>query len=110
MKYSLGIGEHGEESPWESLSVERGFNKEDNTLTLFLPNAYIQAAARETNAQGALESPAALGAGGMSALAVIPSRAKIAASVGGRRKKSHRSRREYCFTVPFVRSQACNGY
>jgi hypothetical protein len=86
-KYSLVIGEYEEESPWEPLSVERGFKKEDNTLTLFLPNAYIQTVARETNAQGILESLATLGAGGMSCLLVIPSHAKILASEGWTKKK-----------------------
>jgi len=87
MKYSLVIGEDEEESPWESLSVERGFKKEDNTLTLFLPNAYVQTVARETNAKGILESLATLGAGGMSALVVIPSHAKILASEGWTKAK-----------------------
>ena len=34
-KYSLVIGEDEEESPWEPLSVERGFKKEDSVVTLF---------------------------------------------------------------------------
>lgn len=86
-KYSLVLGEYEEESPWESLSVERGFKKEDNTMTLFLPNTYIQTVARETNAKGILESLATLGAGGMSCLVIIPSHAKILSSEGWTKNK-----------------------
>ena len=39
-KYSLVIGEDEEASPWEPLSVERGFKKEDNTVTVFFPNTF----------------------------------------------------------------------
>ena len=38
-KYSLVIGEDEEASPWEPLSVERGFQKEDSTVTVFFPNS-----------------------------------------------------------------------
>ena len=33
-KYTYTVGENEEESPWESLSVERGFGPEDNTVTV----------------------------------------------------------------------------
>ena len=52
MKYSLVLGENQEESPWEPLSVERGFQKGENTLTVFFPNSYMQAVPTETDAQG----------------------------------------------------------
>ncbi len=41
-KYRLVIMEYEEESLWESLSVERGFNEEDSTVTIFFPNTFIQ--------------------------------------------------------------------
>ena len=33
-KFSYAIGEHEEKSPWNSLSVERGFNAEESTITV----------------------------------------------------------------------------
>jgi hypothetical protein len=86
-KYSLVIGESEEESPWEPLSVERGFKKEDSTLTLFLPNTYIQTIPSETNAKGILDILARMGPSSMSCLVVIPSHAKILASEGWTKKK-----------------------
>lgn len=37
-KYSMVIAEKEEESPWEPLHVQQGFNREDNTISLFFPN------------------------------------------------------------------------
>jgi hypothetical protein len=36
-KQSLVLGENEEESPWEPLQVERGFKKENSTITLLFP-------------------------------------------------------------------------
>lgn len=41
-KYSLVIAENEDENPWEPLHVERGFKKDDSTLTLSFPNCYVQ--------------------------------------------------------------------
>jgi hypothetical protein len=86
-KWSLVVGELEEESPWESLSVERGFKKEDSTLTVFFPNTYIQTIPGETNANGILDILSRMGPGGMSCLMVIPSHAKILSSEGWTKKK-----------------------
>ena len=86
-KYSLVLGESEEESPWEPLHVERGFKKEDNTVTLFFPNGYLQSVPRETSAQGIAQSLANMGPWGMSCLIVIPSHAKILSSEGWTKAK-----------------------
>jgi hypothetical protein len=86
-KWSLVVGEYEEESPWEPLSVERGFKKEDSTLTVFFPNTYIQTIPGETNAKGILDILSRMGPGGMSALVIIPSHAKILSSEGYTKKK-----------------------
>ena len=99
-KYSLVLGEYEEESPWEPLHVERGFKKEESTLTLFLPNSYIQTVARETNAKGIVETLASMGSGNMSCLVVIPSHAKILASEGWTKKKVKQFISEHAIT-PF---------
>jgi hypothetical protein len=37
-KYTLVLGENEEQSPWEPLHVQHGFNKEDSVVTIFMPN------------------------------------------------------------------------
>jgi hypothetical protein len=86
-KYSLVLGESEEESPWEPLHVERGFKREDNTLTLFFPNGYMQSVPRDTSAEGIAQSLANMGPWNMSCLIVIPSHAKILAEGGWTKKK-----------------------
>ena len=81
-KYSLVIGENEEETPWEPLQVERGFRKEDNTLTVFFPNNFLQNVPSGTDADALARSLANLQPISMSALIVIPSHAKILADAG----------------------------
>lgn len=107
-KYTLVVGEYEEESPWEPLHVERGFNKEDNTLTLFLPNTYIQTIPRDTNARGYLETYASLNPGSMSCILVVPPHAKVLAKEGWTKKKI----KEYILknsNSPFPRAKSDRG-
>jgi len=87
MKYTLVIGENEEETPWEPLNVERGFRKEDNTLTIFFPNSYMQAVPTETDAEGIARSMQNMNPWSMSCFVVIPSHAKILADAGWTKKK-----------------------
>ena len=86
LKYSLVIGEDEEHSPWEPFSVERGFKKGDNTLTVFFPNSYMQTVPKGTDAQGIAESMKAMNPWSMSCLIVIPSHADILADAGWTKK------------------------
>ncbi len=86
-KYSLVLGEDEEDSPWEPLQVERGFKKEDSTVTMFFPNGYIQAVPHGTDAKGILDSMAASGIGLMNALVIIPSHAAVLQSEGWNKAK-----------------------
>lgn len=86
-KYTLVLGENEEENPWEPLHVERGFKKDDSTLTLFLPNTYIQTIPRDTNAKGYLETYASLNPGSMSCILVVPSHAKVLSDEGWTKKR-----------------------
>ncbi|MBN2318250.1 MAG: hypothetical protein JXR49_04200 [Acidobacteria bacterium] len=86
-KYTLVIGENEEESPWEPLHVERGYNREDNTLTVFFPNSFTQSVPRGTSAEGIAQSLAAMGPWSMSCLIVIPSHARVLADAGWTKKK-----------------------
>jgi hypothetical protein len=42
MKYTMVIAENEEESPWEPLHIEYGYNKEDSTISLSFPQSYLQ--------------------------------------------------------------------
>jgi hypothetical protein len=86
-KYSLVIGEDEEASPWEPLSVERGFKKEDNTVTVFFPNTFIQTVPGGTNAQGILDTLSGMVSSTMSSLILIPSWAKVLSSEGWTKQK-----------------------
>ncbi len=86
-KYALVIGENEEESPWEPLQVERGFAKEDNTLTVFFPNSFMQAVPERTDAQGIAEAMQNMDPWSMSCFVVIPSHARILADAGWTKEK-----------------------
>jgi hypothetical protein len=81
-KYSLVIGEDEEGSPWEPLSLERGFTKEDNTVTVFFPNTFIQTVPGGTDAKGILDTLVSMGTTSMSSVILIPSWAKVLAGEG----------------------------
>jgi hypothetical protein len=42
MKYTMVIAENEEESPWEPLHVEHGYNQEDSTISLSFPQTFLQ--------------------------------------------------------------------
>ncbi len=86
-KYSLVIGEDEEASPWEPLSVERGFKKEDNTVTVIFPNTFIQTVPVGTDAKGILDTLSGMVSGTMSSLILIPSWAKVLSSEGWTKQK-----------------------
>ena len=86
-KYSLVIGEDEEASPWEPVSVERGFTKEDNTVTVFFPNTFIQTVPVGTDAQGILDTLSGMVSSTMSSLILIPSWAKVLSREGWTKQK-----------------------
>jgi hypothetical protein len=86
-KYSLVIGEDEEASPWEPVSVERGFKKEDNTITVFFPNTFIQTVPSGTDAKSILETLASISSSTMSCLIIIPSWAKVLSNEGWTKHK-----------------------
>lgn len=55
-KYTMVIAENEEDSPWEPLHVEHGFNKEDSTLALSYPNTFIQIWPYSSDDEGILRS------------------------------------------------------
>ncbi len=86
-KYSLVIGEDEEASPWEPLSVERGFSKEDNTVTVFFPNTFIQTVPGGSDAKGILNTLSSVVSSTMSSVILIPSWAKVLSDEGYTRQK-----------------------
>jgi hypothetical protein len=86
-KYALVIGEHEEESPWAPLHVDRGFRREDSTMTLFLPNTFVQTIPRDTSAQGVADMLVGLSPGTLSCFILIPSWASVLSSEGWTKQK-----------------------
>jgi hypothetical protein len=101
-KYSLVIGEDEEASPWEPLSVERGFTKEDNALTVFFPNTFIQTVPGGTDAKGILDTLSGMVTSTMSSLILIPSWAKVLSNEGWTKQKVKEYLAEHA--VPYTSS------
>jgi len=81
-KYALVLGENEEESPWEPLHVEFGYQKDDNTLTVMFPNRYTQTIPAQTNAEGIATALAGMEPRALSCLLVIPDHANIFSGEG----------------------------
>lgn len=86
-KYTLVIGEDEENSPWEPLHVERGFQVDDNTVTVFFPNSYTQTVPTETTAEGIARNMQNMNPWSMSCFIVIPSHARVLAEAGWSKEK-----------------------
>ncbi len=86
-KYALVIGEDEEQSPWEPLHIERGFKREENTLTVFFPNSYMQAVPMGTDADGIAKAMLDMNPWSMSCFIVIPSHARTLADGGWTKEK-----------------------
>ncbi len=88
-KYSLVVGEYEEESPWEPLHVERGYKKEDNTVTVYFPNTFSQTIPGETHAKGIMNAMVnnLPRGGGMAGFLLIPAHAKYLSNEGWTKRK-----------------------
>jgi hypothetical protein len=87
MKYTLVIGENEENSPWEPLHVEFGYEKEDSTVTVMFPNRYTQTIPGQTHAEGIATALAGMGPGSLSCMIVIPDHARIFNQEGWSKKQ-----------------------
>jgi hypothetical protein len=87
MKYSLVIGENEENSPWNPLHVDFGYEKEDSTVTVMFPNRYTQTIPAETHAEGIATALAGMGPGALSCMIVIPDHARIFNQEGWSKKQ-----------------------
>lgn len=56
MKYSMVIAENEEESPWEPLHVESGYEKGESTITVSYPQTYLQHWPYTSDGEGILRS------------------------------------------------------
>ena len=81
-KYALVIGENEENSPWEPLSAEFGYEKGDNTVTVMFPNRYTQTIPAQTTPEGIATTLAGMGPGALATMLVIPDHANIFAGEG----------------------------
>ncbi len=89
-KYCMVLGENEERSPWEPLHVERGFKKEDSTITVSAPNSYWQMLPNGTDAKGVISTLVHniihMGKGGFSIL-MTPAAASFLAGNGWKKKE-----------------------
>ncbi len=89
-KYSWVAAENEENSPWEPLHVERGFKKNDSTVTLMFPQSFQQMMPFGTDDKGILATivgsvvPARMGA---FAVLLTPTNAKSLANRGWSKKQ-----------------------
>ena len=89
-KYSWVAAENEENSPWEPLHVERGFKKEDSTVTLMFPQSFQQMMPFGTDDKGLLATivgsivPARMGS---FAVLLTPTNAKALSSRGWSKKQ-----------------------
>jgi hypothetical protein len=89
-KYSWVAAENEENSPWEPLHVERGFKKEDSTVSLMFPQSFQQMMPFGTDAKGLLATvvgsivPARMG---MFAVLLTPTNAGSLAKGGWSKKQ-----------------------
>ena len=84
-KYSLVISENEEESPWEPLHVENGYDKEDSTIRVHCPNTYAQLWPLNSTDEGILRSIVyniMPGRGGSFSLILTPPHARTLAKNG----------------------------
>jgi hypothetical protein len=87
-KYSMVIGENEEASLWEPLSVERGFKKEDSTLTYFAPNCNYMTIPQTTDVPGILKMIVSPNIGaGFSCYLINPQHAGILGREGWTKQK-----------------------
>ncbi len=88
-KYTMVIAENEEESPWEPLHVERGFKKEDSTVSVSFPNSFWQLTQYGSDDKGILRAiiynlhPST----SQLCLMLTPTHAKLLASTGWTKKE-----------------------
>jgi hypothetical protein len=84
-KYTFVAAENEENSPWEPMHVERGFDKDDSTITLTFPQSFQQLLPFGTDAKGILSTvvgsivPARFG---LFTLVLTPNNAQSLANAG----------------------------
>jgi hypothetical protein len=82
LKYTLVVGENEENSPWEPLNVEFGYEKGSSTVTVMFPNRYTQTIPAQTTAEGIATTLAGMNPTALSTMLVIPDHANRFASEG----------------------------
>jgi hypothetical protein len=104
-KYTMLIAENEEETPWEPLHVEQGFNKEESTVSLFFPNYFAQIKPYGTEDKGILQgviSNLIPGRRGLCCIILVPPLARTLAGKGWTKKEIASFVSEYA-RVPAVR-------
>ena len=89
MKYTMVISENEEDSPWEPLHVQYGYQPEDSTIRVSFPNSYVQAIPFHAEADGILDAIVASTLFGMRYTYIItPTHAKNLVRAGYSKQKA----------------------
>jgi hypothetical protein len=86
-KYSMVIGEYEEESPWDPLHVDLGFDRGDSTVTVFFPNSFSLSIPSQTSALGIAQALSNMEIRSLTTLVVIPDHANILTREGWTKKQ-----------------------
>ena len=106
-KYSFVTAENEEDSPWEPLHVEYGFNREDSTVSVSFPNNFRQGSGGDGDSRGIIRGLLA-GITGPGAFTLEPGQAQILARDGWKKKEVKEFLCEYA-RIPASRSPAYTG-
>jgi hypothetical protein len=106
-KYSLVTAENEEESPWEPLHVENGYNKEDSTISVSFPNNFRQGGGGDGDSKGIIRGMMA-GLTGPGVFTLEPGQAQILARDGWTKKDVKEFLCEYA-RIPAAKSSAYTG-
>jgi hypothetical protein len=106
-KYSLVIAENEEDSPWEPLHVEYGFNKGDSTVSVSFPNNFRQGGGGDGDVKGIIRGLIS-GITGAGVFTLEPTHAQILASDGWTKKDVKEFLYEYA-RIPASRHPSYTG-
>jgi hypothetical protein len=106
-KYSQVIAENEEDSPWEPLHVEYGFNNEDSTVSVSFPNNFRQGNGGDGDAKGIMRGLLS-GITGSGVFTLEPGQAQILARDGWTKKDVKEFLSEYA-RIPAGRHPSYTG-
>jgi hypothetical protein len=107
-KYTMVSGENEEESPWDPLHMEHGFEKDDNCLTLSFPTGVLQAVTFGSDGDSIVRSIIAHAEGTQLTIMMNPQHARALAEGGWTKREIAEYIHEYA-RKPAINTQEYYG-